>query len=110
MKEVMHRTNFGNYYVGDSEKLLSSELGEKLRGKVQLILTSPPFPLNNKKSYGNRGAQEYKKRFSGLAKAFADLLTDDRSIVIEIGNACTPGRPVQPLLHLESLIDFVNNP
>ncbi len=110
MKEVMHSTDFGTYYVGDSEKLLSSGLGENFRGKVQLILTSPPFPLNNKKSYGNREGEEYKKWFSGLAKAFADLLTDEGSIVIEMGNAWTPGRPVQSLLHLKSLIDFVNNP
>src|SRR5262249_15186534 len=38
------------------------------------------------------------------------LLSDDGSIVIEVGNSWVPGRPVQSLLHLESLIGFVNNP
>jgi hypothetical protein len=89
--------------------MLRSQLGQNLRGRVQLILTSPPFPLNNKKSYGNLEGEDYKKWFAGLAKPFADLLTDDGSIVIEIGNAWLPKRPVQSLLHLESLIGFVEN-
>ena len=33
----------------------------------------------------------------------------DGSIVVELGNAWEPGRPVQSLLHLQSLIDFVEN-
>jgi site-specific DNA-methyltransferase (cytosine-N4-specific) len=110
MEEVIHSTNLGAYHIGDSEKTLNSELGTELRGKVQLILTSPPFPLNKKKSYGNLEGDVYKKWFAGLAKTFADMLTDDGSIIIEMGNAWTPGRPIQSLLHLEALIAFVNNP
>jgi site-specific DNA-methyltransferase (cytosine-N4-specific) len=76
---------------------------------VNLILTSPPFPLNNKKSYGNLEGKEYKKWFTGLAEIFAYLLTPDGSIVIEMGNSWLNGRPVQSLLHLESLMGFVKN-
>lgn len=109
MEKVAHKTDLGAYYVGDSNELLRSELYDSLRGKVQLLLTSPPFPLNNKKSYGNLKGEVYKNWFIGLAKVFADLLTENGSIVIEMGNAWEPGRPVQSLLHLESLIGFVNN-
>jgi len=77
---------------------------------VQLLLTSPPFPLNSKKSYGNLEGAEYRDWFVSLATIFADLLTEDGSIVIEMGNAWEPGRPVQSLLHLESLMGFVQNP
>jgi hypothetical protein len=105
-----YTTKQGAYYLGDSGKLLSSELKKEFQGRVQLILTSPPFPLNNKKSYGNYKGDEYKKWFTSLAVTFADLLTDDGSIVIEMGNAWVPERPVQSLLHLESLIGFVNHP
>jgi site-specific DNA-methyltransferase (cytosine-N4-specific) len=38
------------------------------------------------------------------------FLHKDGSIVIEMGNSWIPGRPVQSLLHLESLIDFVKHP
>lgn len=110
MERIHHRTELGSYYAGDSTELLRSKLGKDLRGKVQLLLTSPPFPLNNKKSYGNLDGEKYKDWLSGLAKVFADLLTDNGSIVIEMGNAWVPGRPVQSLLHLESLIGFLKNP
>ena len=110
MEHLSHGTDLGTYHLGDSAELLRSDLGEELRGQVQLILTSPPFPLNRKKSYGNFAGEEYKEWFVGMAPLFADLLTDDGSIVVEMGNSWMPGRPVQSLLHLESLIGFVNNP
>ena len=53
MKTVNHSTHQGSFHVGDSTGLLSRQLGHTLKGKVNLIVTSPPFPLNNKKSYGN---------------------------------------------------------
>lgn len=109
MNNTLHTTKLGSYINGYSDQLLQTDLGEKLRGRVQLILTSPPFPLNNKKSYDNLQGEQYKIWFINLAKIFAELLTEDGSIVIEMGNAWMPGRPVQSLLHLESLIGFVNS-
>lgn len=105
-----HKTRLGDYYVGDSKKLLDGELKNKLKGRVQLIFTSPPFPLNAKKSYGNLSGEEYKEWFISLAKTYADLLTENGSIVIEMGNTWVPERPVQSLLHFESLIGFVKSP
>jgi DNA modification methylase len=110
MPEKLYETDLGEYFIGDSKNILKSKLGQKLKGKVQLILTSPPFPLNKKKSYGNLNGNEYKKWFSSLAKTFSDLLKDDGSIVIELGNSWEPKHPIQSLLHLESLLKFVNNP
>lgn len=108
--QLVHKTELGEYYCGDSQCLLQSKLGKTLKNKVQLILTSPPFPLNEKKSYGNLNGEDYKNWFVGLADTFSELLTDDGSIIVEMGNAWVPGRPVQSLLHLESLIGFVNSP
>src|SRR5258705_9945939 len=93
------RTRLGRYYVGDCETLLRGPLGRRLRGRVQLILTSPPYPLNRKKSYGNLTGNEYRRWFVGLAPLFSRLLRKDGSIVIELGNAWIAGRPVQSLLH-----------
>lgn len=110
MVRSAHSTDLGAYYTGDSGEMLRSSLGKNLKGRVNLILTSPPFPLNKKKSYGNLEGEEYKNWFINLAEVFADLLTNDGSIVIEMGNTWMPQRPVQSLLHLESLLGFVKNP
>src|SRR5437016_2702478 len=110
MSTPNHRTRLGRYYVGDAKHLLRGTLGQRLRGKVQLILPPPPYPLNRKKSYGNHTGPSYKRWFIGLAPLFAELLRPDGSIVIELGNAWLPGRPVQALLHLESLLGFVRAP
>jgi len=109
MKRI-HSTGHGAYYIGDSRNLLKTKIGRSLRGQVQLLLTSPPFPLNNKKSYGNLSGEEYRKWLCDFAPLFKDLLAQDGSIVIELGNSWMSGRPVQSLLHLEALIEFVKNP
>lgn len=105
----LYQSKLGEYYIGDSIKNIEGSFGKKLKGKVQLILTSPPFPLNNKKKYGNKQGEEYKEWFVNLAPLFSKLLAPNGSIVIEMGNAWEPGRPVQSLLHLESLLAFVQN-
>ena len=106
MYKPLYRTDLGKYYIGKCEEVLSSL---RIKGKVQLILTSPPFPLNNKKKYGNLNGEEYLEWFTNLAEVFSKVLTPDGSIVIEMGNAWEKDRPVQSLLHLNSLISFVNN-
>jgi len=106
MGDLLYRTDFGKYYIGKCEETIC-ELG--IKTKAQLILTSPPFPLNNKKRYGNLNGKEYLKWFSSLAELFSSVLTPDGSIVIELGNSWEKNRPVQSLLHLNSLLSFVNN-
>ncbi|WP_066439310.1 DNA-methyltransferase [Chryseobacterium sp. CCH4-E10] len=106
-----YKSKLGKLLVGDSLELLKNDKKlSKLKGKVNLIVTSPPFPLNNKKQYGNEKGEEYKDWFIKLAPIFSDLLADDGSLVIEIGNAWEPERPVQSLLHLECLLGMVKHP
>lgn len=105
-----YSTKFGKYYLGDTVNLLSSELGDSLNGKVQLLITSPPFPLNKKKRYGNLNGNEYLEWFTNLASIFSRLLTSNGSIIIELGNSWEHERPVQSTLHLRSLLGFLNNP
>jgi len=104
--KVFHKTRLGKYIIGDSLSLLSDGLAKKLKNKVQLIITSPPFPLNKKKSYGNYQGKKYKKWFSEFATIFSHLTKKNGSIVIELGNSWEPNRPVQSLLHLEALMEF----
>lgn len=108
-KNAAYERNGGVYFLGDSSRLLTSKDFVALKGKVNLIVTSPPYPLNKKKSYGNLSGDKYLEWFVSLAPIFSELLTDDGSIVLEIGNAWEPGRPVQSLLHLESLLGFTRH-
>lgn len=108
--KILHKTKFGKYWHGKAEDLLSGDLGARLQGKVQLILTSPPFPLNTKKSYGNLKGREYLEWFVSLAEPLSRLMTPSGSIVIEIGNAWEPKRPIQSLLPLQCLLGFAAAP
>jgi DNA modification methylase len=103
------RTESGELYVAKCEELLRSSRFNQWKGKVQLIFTSPPFPLKRKKRYGNLGGKEYLSWLSGLAPIFAEFLTKNGSIVLEMGNAWEPGVPVQSLLPIKALLEFVEN-
>jgi hypothetical protein len=54
-----YKTYLGKYYQTKIEEFLASSHGKRLIGKVNMLITSPPFPLNNKKSYGNLNGDEY---------------------------------------------------
>ena len=59
MRDMLYKTRFGKLLVGDSIDLCSGVLSQYYKNKFQLIITSPPFPLNNKKRYGNLNGDEY---------------------------------------------------
>jgi site-specific DNA-methyltransferase (cytosine-N4-specific) len=99
-----YKTRLGTMYPVMVEALLDSAEGRKLEGKINLIFTSPPFPLNRKKQYGNFRGQEYLDWLEGLAPRLVKLLAPDGSIVVELGNAWEPGKPVMSTLALEALL------
>ena len=106
---IYYETDFGKLILGDSYEELTNGNLNKYKGKINLIITSPPFPLNNKKKYGNLQGDEYKDWFISLAPIFEELLAEDGSLVIEIGNSWESERPIQSLLHLECLLGLVKN-
>lgn len=93
---------------GTIEAALEVGLCTDAEKDVQLLLTSPPFPLNRKKKYGNLTGSEYVNWLAGLAPQLADLLTPSGSIVIELGNAWVLGEPVMSTLALEALLAFLH--
>lgn len=105
---VAYRERLGTMYCGSAEATLKSPALKRHRGKVQLLFTSPPFPLNTKKRYGNKKGEEYVKWLASLAPMFADCLTDDGSIVLEIGNGWVAGEPVMSTLTLRALLAFLD--
>ncbi|WP_142683034.1 DNA-methyltransferase [Chitinophaga polysaccharea] len=104
---IAYNTNKGIFYNGKVEEALASKKFEQYKGKVNLILTSPPFPLNRKKKYGNLQGQEYIDWLSNLAILFKEYLADNGSIVIELGNSWEPQRPVMSTFSLKALLSFL---
>jgi site-specific DNA-methyltransferase (cytosine-N4-specific) len=102
-----YKTKMGIFYEGTVEQVLKSEEFRKYKNKVNLVFTSPPFPLNRKKKYGNLQGQEYIKWFAELALLFRDYITENGSIVIELGNSWEPGKPVMSTLALKALLAFL---
>lgn len=103
----VYETALGSAFCGDSLKVLKSKPFDAFQGKVQLAFTSPPFPLNTKKSYGNLQAEAYVNWFAKFAPLLRDMVTDDGSIVIEIGNAWMPGEPVMSTYVIEAFLRFL---
>lgn len=101
MKRI-YTTEKGVMYHGSCDEIL---LGIKNSSqKFNLIFTSPPFPLNRAKKYGNAVGQEYIDWLCNICIVLSDLLTDDGSLVVEIGNAWDKGFPTHSTLPIETLL------
>lgn len=107
--DVTYSTACGMMIQGDAESVLRSSLVEPHLGEINLIFTSPPFPLNRKKAYGNMTGQRYVEWLAGFSKPFVNCLAPDGSIVIEIGNSWNPGEPTMSTLGLKSLLTFLES-
>lgn len=95
-----YETNFGQAYLGDSLELMK-QLPD---GSINLILTSPPFALTRQKEYGNKQEQVYIDWFMQFSKEFYRLLSDNGSLVIDLGGAYLPGHPVRSIYQYELLV------
>lgn len=104
--KIAYKTKLGYCYQGDINEILKSKAFAKYKKKVNLIFTSPPFPLNRKKKYGNLNGKEYLSWLSELSLKFRDFLTEDGSIVIELGNAWEAKDPIMSTLPLKALLEF----
>lgn len=105
---VAYRTKKGIAYRGLAEQVLEHpDFARKYRRRINLVFTSPPFPLNRKKRYGNEVGDEYIQWLADFAPLLRDYMTDDGSIVMEVGNAWEPGVPVMSTLALEALLEFM---
>ena len=106
---AVYETDLGEMLNVSIEEALEVEPLQGVAGEVDLIFTSPPFPLVRKKKYGNHEGDEYLKWMAGLAPKLGDILAPTGSIVIEIGNAWEPGEPVMSTLPVETLLQFKNS-
>lgn len=103
-----YNTSLGICINEKCESVIEKYLIPNYTGKIQLIFTSPPFPLNRAKKYGNLNGEEYKTWLCDVVKSMLPLLTEDGSIVIEVGNAWNAGEPTFSTLPMETLLAVKN--
>lgn len=83
---MAYATVWGRMLHGKSDEILADGSLARFEGKVNLIFTSPPFPLNRKKRYGNETGESYIHWLCKFGPLFKKMLAPDGSIVIEMGN------------------------
>ena len=104
-----YSTELGAAYCGAVEEFLQSDNAGAIHGELNLIFTSPPFPLVKKKKYGNQTGEEYLEWIVSVMTKLSKLLREDGSLVIEIGNAWIKGSPTMSTLPLETLLAIQKN-
>jgi len=103
---LAYQTPLGRMFLGTAEEALARRALKRWRGRVQLIFTSPPFPLRRQKKYGNLVGEQYASWLAEYARPLVDYLTPDGSIVIEVGNGWNPGTPTMSTASLKALLAF----
>src|SRR5262245_27530820 len=100
----LYATGLGAAYAGDALDLIKLLPNRS----VNTIITSPPYALHFKKSYGNPSQAEYIDWFMTFVEEFRRVLRPNGSLVLEIGGAWNRGEPTRSIYHFELLVRLVN--
>lgn len=98
-------TDHGRMIEGDALQYMFHQAEPE---SVDLVMTSPPFGLVRKKSYGNEDAAKYCDWFRPFAEGFRRILKPEGSLVIDIGGAWKVGTPTRSLYHFDLLLMLCN--
>jgi DNA modification methylase len=74
---------------------------------IDLILTSPEYPLVRPKSYGNRTGQAYLDWLTDLAAAWKAKLKSTGSLVLNLQDVYEPGKPTLQLYQEKLVLRLV---
>lgn len=101
-KYQVYRTKCGVQACGDSREVLRQLAPES----VDLIITSPPFALLRKKTYGNKDQHEYVNWLCEFGAAALPVLKETGSFVVDLGGSYEKGKPVRSLYNFRVLMEF----
>ena len=95
-------TDLGAAYLGDALQVM----GALSAGSVNLIVTSPPFPLTfrKKKPYTSVGEDRFVSWFIPYAEECRRLLSDDGSLVIDLGGVWNKGSATKSLYQYRLIV------
>ena len=102
INKAAYITDKGAYHVGDGLSLLKSLPDDS----IDLIMTSPPFALLRKKTYGNKDQHEYIDWLAEFGIEARKKLKPSGSLVMDIGGAYQQGIPVRSLYNFRIPIRF----
>tara|TARA_B100001123_G_scaffold449998_1_gene617930 strand:- start:1703 stop:2758 length:1056 start_codon:yes stop_codon:yes gene_type:complete len=101
-KNRIYQTELGEAWVGNSRTFMKKIASNSL----DLVITSPPYALTKKKSYGNVEKTDYLKWFRGFATEIHRVLKDSGSFVLNIGGSWVSSEPVKSLYVYKLLLDL----
>ncbi len=98
---IEYTTQYGHAYLGDAIDVFDSAIEDQT---LDLVVTSPPYALITKKSYGNVDEDAYVDWFLPFAESIKNKLCDSGSLVLNVGGAWTPAQPTRSLYVYKLLI------
>lgn len=105
--QLVYETPLGQAWCGDAIETMQRHLASESR---DLVITSPPFPLERSKEYGNATQHDYVAWFQPFADEIHRILKPTGSLVLDLGPAWRPGAPVKSLYAFELLISLCRRP
>ncbi len=98
--EPFYSSELGVALLGDAQRVMRELRAES----VDLVLTSPPYPLVRKKAYGNVDANAYVMWFAPFATEILRILKTTGSLVICLGGAWNRRLPTKSTYQFELLL------
>jgi site-specific DNA-methyltransferase (cytosine-N4-specific) len=102
---LIYKTNLGKAYCGDSLELMKT-LPDR---SIDLVITSPPFALRRKKSYGNVSAEEYSNWLWPFGMEICRILKKNGSFILDIGGSWNKREPTRTLYHFDLLLKLCDS-
>ncbi|MCW2240723.1 site-specific DNA-methyltransferase [Azospirillum canadense] len=78
-------------------------------GSVQLVLSSPVYPIQSGRQYGAMTPAIWLDWMSRLTRLWADLITDDGIIVLNVADVHIPGIPAMSPYLYRYMLDAIEN-
>jgi site-specific DNA-methyltransferase (cytosine-N4-specific) len=88
---TIYETEYGTVLWGSAER--AAAIIEP--GSIDLLWTSPPYPLLKPKEYGNLQSADWLKWMTDLCCLWQPLLAESGSMVLNVGSVPLRGRPIQ---------------
>lgn len=91
-KVLAFSTKLGIAVLGSAKKVFSD-----IREPTHLCLTSPPYPLQSERNYGNPDEKEFVNWICDTLAPVVENLADGGSIVLNLGDCCLKHSPARSM-------------
>ncbi len=103
---TLYQSERGQLLWADARSAAGQVLDPK---SVQLLFTSPPYPLTRPKAYGNLPAAEHIAWLLDVLEETRFALKDDASLVLNLGDTWNPGSPTLSTYPYELLLELTRS-